>query len=327
MNRVGVLEDVAYALSTGAAITNIKDVDLLAVGAMAVFNVKGEMLSAAGANAATVLADQKEVYFAFGRNETPLLVNIPRNVKYINLVNKRDAVAPIITVGGVTTELALPLENEGDAVIKVFDNTLSNRFGIPSIRASVYKKASMSVAQMFAKLASILNESTMFGGITATVINTDSNYGLTITPKVADVSIAVALGGMFEGGSIVTTTLPVAAFGAGKDVHKMEFEASVEEGNGAYIERTTDWFKGTLQTNQATQYDMITIGYDAWHQGPTTQRHVMDKTLSVAIPDGATLGGTEVMALLATIFPTYATVATGQETATDDGTDVDGITI
>jgi hypothetical protein len=327
MNRVAVLKDVAYGAKVGGGtIAGMAEVDLLVNGSMAVFNINGELLVAAGTNAAAVFGDKKEAYIAFGRNETPLIVNVPRQVNYINLVNKRNAVAPIITIGGTTAALGLPLENEGDAVIKVFESTHSDRFGIPSIRASVYKKANMTTDQMFAKLVATLNASTQFGGVTATLIGASPNYGITITPKNPKVSISVALSGMFEGGSIVNTTPAVYPFGDGQAIAQMEYESSVEEGNQGFIERAEAWFKGTLQTDVTAQYNVVTIGYGADHQGPTTKRNVMDKTLSIASVDGAaTLDADNVLAILAFVFPNYASATVGQELANDDGTENDGI--
>ncbi|MAT89604.1 MAG: hypothetical protein CMC35_02835 [Flavobacteriaceae bacterium] len=325
MNRVGVLKDVAYGLKAGGGtVASINEAADLAAGAMAVFGENGVLLAADGSNAAAAMGDSKEVIIAFGRTNTPLLVNVPRNVKYVNLMNYRAAVKPTIVIGGQTADTGLPFDNEGEASIKVVDNTHTSRYGLPAIKASVYKTPSMTIGQLITKLVNKLNADTTLGGVTAVAANTGDYYQISITPK-ENIAINVALSGMFMSGKIEQTVDAVYPMGTGSQIKELEFEASVEMGNQAYTEHTTDWYKDVLETNTAANYDVITIGYDAWHQGPTTKRHVMAKALQIAAVNGATVDADAIMAILANVFPNYASETEGQEIVADDGTELDGV--
>lgn len=327
MKRIGVLKDVAYGLKSGGGTTaDLSEAELLAPGAMGIYNPStGVLLAANVANAATALADAKEVVIAFGRTDSTLLVTVPRQVADINRVNGRAYVNNVITVGSATDNgNELPFDTTGTVSVKVYDVTHSSRFGIPSIRANVYKTAGKTTAQVVTEVVAQLNAATNFGGVTAAVLNGDG--GFTVTAKKAGVQIEVAVSEMWEGAYVAQTTPPVYGIGAGVDIAKIEKECNVHgEGDGNYIEFGADFFSGTLETDQDDIYDVFTIIYDAYHQGATTKRHVMQRELLIALPDGAaTFTPAALITLLAAVFPTYASATTGQELAADTGGEHDG---
>lgn len=330
MRRIGVLKDVAYGAKIGGGtVAGLNEAGLLQPGAMGVFNPsKGTLLVAAGTNAAAALGDAKSVVLAFGRasGETPLLVTVPRNVKDLQVTTGRAFTKPVITIGGVNAATGLLFDNTGDVSVKIIETTYSSAFALPSMHADVYKTAAKTPEAVVDEVVAKLNASTSFGGVTATKVKDGGSqyFGITITPKVEGVSIEVGIDGMWQGASNVLTTQPVYGVGSGKQILEAEKGFSVEEGNGNYIDYAGDFFKGTFLADLSATYDQVVIESDAWHLGATTKRHVMQNTLIIAQENDATFDIDAIVAVLAFVFPTYASTTTGQEIANDDGTDNDG---
>jgi hypothetical protein len=331
MRRIGVLKDVAYGAKIGGGtVAGLNEAGLLQPGAMAIFNpFKGTLLTIDGLNTVAALADAKDVVVAFGRasGEAPLLVTTPRRINNLNVVNGRAFVKPVITLGGITAPTSFLFENTGDVSVKVIETTFTSNFGIPSIHADEYKTAGMTAEALVDKIVAKLNAGTSFGGVTATKIKDggSSFFGITITPNDTDVQIEVAIDGMWSGALNVQTTNPVYGIGAGAQILEMEKGFSVEEGNGNYIDYTNEFFKGSFLADLASIYNQITLSFDAYHMGATTKRHVASNDLIIAQENDATLTSVAIVALLALVYPTYASVTTGQEIANDDGTDNDGV--
>lgn len=320
MNRLYVLKDVAYGAKVGGGVVaTTKDLPSLTQGALAIFNDKGAILTVAGAAAA--LADSKNVQLAVGRAEDSQLIVVSRKaINDINLGNYRAFVKPIIKVTPVATS------GEGELVVKVSDTSFNSNTNIASINVSVWKKTGETHVQAIAKLVAKLNATTLVTAATA-----DAGANFTITPKETGVVIEVSVGGLIEGALIATTTPMVYGQGLGADVLQMEKDASVEEGNGNYIDYTSEFYKRPMEASASANYDLITLSWNGVHSSPSTTKVVMHNTLSIACVDGVTPNTTlkqdtaNMMALLALIFPTAYSGASAAETATDDGTDNDGV--
>lgn len=324
MNRLYVLKDVAYGAKVGGGVVaTTKDLPNLTQGALAIFNDKGAILTVAGAAAA--LADSKSVQLAVGRAEDSQLIVVNRKaVNDINLGSYRAFTKPVIKVGG--SGFAISLSGTGEVVVKISDVSFNSNTNIATQNVSVWKNAGDTTAVVLAKVVEKLNAGTL---VTAAVV--DTNTGFTVTPKDNGVVIEVSVGGLIEGSKIATTTPMVYGQGLGADVLQMEKDASVEEGNGNYIDYTSEFYKRPMEVSASVNYDLITLAWDGTHASPSHTKTVMHNTLSIACVNGVTPSTTlnqdtaNMMALLALIFPTAYSGASAAETATDDGTDNDGV--
>lgn len=320
MNKLYVLKDVAYGEKVGGGVVaSVKEIPDLVPGALAIFNEKGEVLTVAGASAA--LADSKDVQIAVGRAEDSQLLVVNR--KAINSIvrgNYRAFIKPVIKVTPVATS------GEGELVVKVSDTSFNSNTNIATENISVWKKAGETHVQAIAKVVAKLNNTSLVTAATA-----DAGVNFTITPKEDGVVIEVSVGGLIEGAVISTETDMVYGQGLGADVLQMEKDASVEEGNGNYIDYTQEFYKRTMETNTSVNYDMITLAWNGVHSSPSTTKVVMHNNLTIATVNGTAANTTlnqdtdNIMALLALIFPTSYSGAAAAETATDDGTDNDGV--
>ena len=154
-----------------------------------------------------------------------------------------------------------------------------------------------------------------------------TDFGVTIVPKDDGVAIEVSIGGLIEGDPITMTTESIYGIGGGAEVLAMEQDFSVEEGNGNYIEYTAEWYKRSMEALSATNYDVISVLWGGLHQTPSQVKAVMHNRVVVACVNAAGSGqaASDIMAILAVVFGNAYTVASGYETATDDGTDNDGV--
>ena len=328
MNRVIVLKDVAYAAKVGGGvIATAKEVNSLAPGAIAFLTDKGTVITAA--NAATVLPDVKDIMIIGGRtSDNQVLNQVPRKIAGITRGNYRAFVKPVYTIGGTTAATALTFVDNTEASIRVTDITFTSRFAPRAIAGSVFKKPTMTIEQAIDEMVKRLNTSSF---IVATKVGSTPNFGITITPKEEDVAIDAHLSGSLEGGVKTLTTAPVYGIGRGIDVLQMEKDASVEEGNGNYIEYTADWYKRNMEASTTGTYDVITLAWEGSHSSPSRSHSVMRNTVAIATLSTAVASTTtkqdtaNIMALLALIFPTAYSGTTAAETATDDGTDNDGV--
>jgi len=165
--------------------------------------------------------------------------------------------------------------------------------------------------------------------LVTTVQGVDSagTFTVAITPNEDGVSLEVALDGLIAGDVIATTTTPVYGIGGGADVLQMEKDFSVEEGNGNYIDYTAEWYGRSMEALAASNYDLITTTWGGIHNTPSQAKSVMHNRAVIACVNAAGSGqsATDVLAIMALIFGNVFAATTGYETATDDGTDYDGV--
>lgn len=321
MNRICVLKDVAYAAKVGGGtIASAKEINLLAPGALAFFTDKGVLLTAA--NAAATVPDVKEVMVASGRSaDNQLIGQVPRKLSNINVGTYRAFTKPVLTLGA----LSIGASDEGEISVRVSDTSYTSKYNIRTASGSVYKKASTSISDAVDAVVAKLNATGSF--IVATKTGTTPNFSITVTPKETGVTIGASLSGLIEGDSIATTTAMVHGVGTGADVLQLEKDFSVEEGNGNYIEYSADWYKRAMEADASANYDLITFLWEGVHSSPTSSHNVMKNRIIIATINGAANGQltATLMTLIALIFGNVYAAATGAETATDDGTEQDGV--
>lgn len=325
MNRLCVLKDVAYAAKVGGGvIASIKEVNLLAPGALAFFNPKGTLLTVA--NAAVNVADVKEVTIASGRALDNQIINqVPRKLNDVNLGVYRAFTKPVITLG----VLSIGASDEGEISIRVSDTSYTSKYNIRTVSGSYYKKATTSISSAVDAVVAKLNNPESF--VVATKTGTTPNFSITLTPKENGVTISAALSGLVEGDPVAITTPMIYGIGEGTDILQTEKDFSVEEGNGNYIDYTSEWYKRNMEANASANYDVITLLWEGTHTSPTRTHNVMRNRVVIATLTNATANAAlgqddaNLMALIALIFGNAYTATAGVEIGTDDGTDQDGI--
>jgi hypothetical protein len=327
MNKLLVLKDVAYAAKVGGGtIAGYNDVDTLVDGALAFFNDQGALITLA--NLATTTPDSKYFTAVAGRLEDTIIVPIiPRQgVKGVNIQLYRAATKPVITVAS----LSVVDGDVGEFSITVKDITYSSKNFTRSVRATVYKKASVTASAAIDELVAKLNAGSSF--ITAAKTG-GGPYNVTITPNEDDVVLGVSLGGLIEGDAFSTTTPFVHSRGTGADILQMEKDFSAEEGNGNYTEYTDLWYKRVMETVLATNYDVVTFNWEGTHSSPTRTHNVMKNIVCIACdndaeadtPPASNQTAVEVAAFLAAIVGTAYSATVGEEPVLDDGTETDAI--
>jgi len=328
MNRVYVLKSVAYAAKIGGGkIAAIKDINLLAQGALALFTDNGKFIDAV--TAPNVLPDTKDFQVAVGREKDIQVITLPRKgITRVARGNYRAFVKPVITVGNLT----IAAGDVGEIFIRVSDISYTSAYNTDLATGSVYKTASMTIVQAVDALVARLNVKGSFVVAAKTGVGP---YKVTITPKETGVALSVSIGGLIESNPITTTTASVYGLGEGVDVLQMEKDASVEEGNGNYTEYTQDFYKRNMEALSTSKYNMLNINWEGTHSSPSRIKNVMNNILNIACDNAAVADGgvapalnqtvAEILSLLALIIPTAFSGATAAETATDSGTATDGI--
>lgn len=327
MNKILITKDLAYGAKIGGGtIASAKEINLLSPGALAFFREDGSIILVA--DFATTLADTKTVTMAAGRTNAPNVVSmIPRiGVNNINRQNYKAAVRPIITVGGATAPLALPFADSGDASVRVFDSSYSSRFNTGVANASEYKRVGETNEAFLDRLIVKLNANTSLPVTVTKVGGGTANLGFTVTPKEDNITIEVAVSGMFDYASVVKTTNGNFSVNSGADILQIEKDFSSEEGNGNYIEYTQEWYSRNMEASVSTNYDVINLTWEGMHNTPTSSHSVMHNRVALAFDTAAvTFGANAVLPVLATIFTAVYTAASGAEAAADDGLENDGI--
>lgn len=328
MNRLFVLKDVAYAAKTGGGtIAGANELNVLASGALALLNDKGELITeTTGVVDVDKIADTKYFIIAAGRPGGVLVVNqVPRQGIYeLNRKEYKAPVAMVITAGGGTTPLVFA-DNE-EAIIKVYDVSFTSRYNIQDLNVSIIKRVGETNSAAIDRLVARINGKEDGFVTAAKVGTTDADFGITLTPKDPRTTISVSLGGTFEYGNITTTTAQVYGDGVGEDVLQLEKDFSVELGNGNYIDYSGDHYKQAFSTDASASYDMINMLWEGTHSSPTRTHNVMKNRVVIALPDGAAaLTIDNILNYLASLVGEAYDATLGEEPADDDGTANDGV--
>lgn len=283
MNRLFVLQDVPYASKIGGGtIASIKEVNLLAPGALAVFTENGTLISIdTAANAGLNMLDVKVVQMVVGRGEDTQVIQVPKAL--LNDIRVADYVAPVR--GKLIFTIPATLEN-GEGSLMVQDNSYTSRYSTRRKEVTLIKKSTENVAQYITRLAAGLNEADW---LTATVNGQDIEV-VTSGSDVLDIR-AILNGvkdGILEDTVIANLDSYVYGQGVGADVYQLEKDFSVEEGNGNYTEYAQDFYKRIFEADRTANYDIINILWEGTHSSPTRSHNVMKNRLVLACINGAT---------------------------------------
>lgn len=318
MEKVIVLDDVAYAKTATGTASNVNDAEDLVNGAIGIYNIKGELITGEAQ-----LNDCKEFTIAYNKAGNVILSKTYTRRGIFRFLNE-DYAAPTlhkIAIGGTTaqTGLAIADDAEGHVGIRVADNTFSSRFATAVVNATVYKKASMTKAQVITKLVEKLNNSTTLP-LTAVDVSTTGNAGVTVESKKRGQSIYVSLSGLIEGGNIVKdgtgpSVLPTLGVGVGVDVLQRENESNVFLGDGGSTYRADDFYSQPNNANASGEYGTIMFQEDL--PSPYIGETNVKPLVSIYFPNTAGIEDTLIGVFKLLIGEAY-TGATNAEPADDN---------
>lgn len=305
MNRLLVLKNSAYGAKTGGGVVaDLDEVNALAVGAFAIFDDKGVLITAVTAKDG--LTNVPFVTFVSGRAKNNQVVSIiPTKGVSVNSANYLLPVKPITTIGGNASNTTLTFTTTGEANVRVYDDSFASNYPIRSKNVSLVKKAGETNEAFVDRVVAALNKhvsGTLDPFFTATKVISGANIGFTIVPKEIQTTLKVATGGMFEGASNVVTTAMVYGRGTSGDILQMEKDFSVEEGNSNYIDYNAEHYSRAMETVDGATYDQINVLWEGRHDTPTASYVAMKNRVVIANPTGSTISTANIVALLTLIF-------------------------
>lgn len=309
MNSIVIAKDsLAYAAKIGGGtITGIKEVNLLADGAVAVFTDKSEMVTAA--NVATILIDKKGIFFAVGSGDAT-------KGSYVTTVtgrlgadySKKAYVAPVKTIkyvgfDGTTAGTAFnfpTLIAGAEAFIKIIDTTA----GLRTIGAVyenevksysyVLKTGDTDVIIIDALVLAINNDPT--SAVVALKVGTTGNatLGLKLTAKNFGQTFSIALDGVFlastkeeaEGTVLGVSVAPTYGEGTYNQILALEDMYSPVRGNTNKVHQPALWYSVPSMAVSGKTYDQYTIRWTAKNDRTTGSAFTTNQTVLVALPVG-----------------------------------------
>lgn len=305
MKNILIVNSSTYAQKQGGgAIADISEVNELVPGALAAFDDDGNLI----ASSATDLDGIENIILASGTKGVTNNISVPIVLKTVNHLDFQAVVAPvkqIVVVGGTTSTTSIPLadSDEGEVFINVYDKTFTSRFPMNTVKASVYKTASMTAEQVIDKLVAKLNNPDSF--VNAGKSGASPDFRIGIAPKEFDVSLSVGVGGLIESCPVYTdgtngSAIPVSGVGQGEMVAKLERDFNVFKGDSGFIEREENWWGVPTETDITKKYTSASIMWTGLHDTPTTTKAVMNNLIIVACETGS--AGSTFMSNLITLL-------------------------
>lgn len=319
---------VAQQVVAKANFATVESLSGLAVGDLIAIG-DGRKIIGSDAVAAD-LADVKEVQFITKLTSTGKLrisVPIPRTaITSINTQTATASQAQIQRIGGITSTLAINIDSEGEAIVRVENLSYNHTIKTQRVSVSSTKKASQTELAFMTAFVAKLNASASAQAVpfftAALVADGGNNYfGITFTTLGDNVDMAVLVDGMFSSNTPVITQVQKVAIGKGSDVVAMEKDMQRHLGNNNYAELTDLWYNQPVDSASGIDYDICTLNWSGVARTATTARHVANNTLAIAVQTGTNIG--DITALLNVIFSNTYTVDAGAEVA--DSTDEDAI--
>lgn len=292
MNELLVAKDVLLnAKIGGGTISGINEINLLAAGALAVFDDSNTMLTSS--NAAAQLVGKKYVYFAVGSGDATIGAKVSQPVprEPVNYV-KKFYVAPVkqaIAIGldNSAGSMNIPTIAVGDvAYLRVSDTDPENVNMIRAHRYEYTAKTGDDAAAITAGVIAAINADS-----NATVVATAiaSNTGILLTAKEYGYTFQVSLDGLIVSATIKcddtgSSLLPVFGSGTATEVAEIESEFNSEDGNTSRLYLASSYWKVASAVVAATNYDLVNIQFQQTHSSPTKTYPASDKQIIIAIP-------------------------------------------
>lgn len=324
MNQIVVTKEVVYSYNTSAAaITNIKQINDLETGSLAIFTEAGVLVTAA--NMATVLDDVKKCYFAVGNQQSAasaksmITVPFPRvggNVNY----TKQAYAAPVklkkfVGDDGTTsgTGLNMPTYANGNIVAIKIVNTTSGLRTIGAVdEQEVFRYEYTGIAgdtnnTMITKLIAKINadgnrivNATVVGSQAGIALET-VDYGVTFSIGL-DEALQGATVEQPEGGTVGVSVAINYGIGTSAQVAALEDMYSAERGNTTkYAPLAIKYYSNPSLVVDAETYNIYTIQWDGDRSMPLGNQATNRFTIVVAIPNGTALA-TSFETIIAEVF-------------------------
>ena len=307
MNQILVFKDEAYAAGTPSAVTSGANILNLNRGAMAII-VNGNELFVRGETNLTNMTNFQIVAGIAGSNNLGKQIKVQSSVP----INRKNVLSVVHTPYNAPQNQVVEIgpftwEEEGDVAITISNNSFVGTIQTEQVRISEYKTANVAPSAILDKIVNRINNGTGIPGMqlpssfmTAAKIGTaDANYKLRLTMKSPHVQLSVALGEMFAGAAVVTTTPAIISLGEGADVLATEMEYSGNLGNGGYWGYNEGYFSKAPEAVSDETYDLFWIKFQGEHDTPQNRVRAAVNHLCLAVP---TERGEEVKAILANLL-------------------------
>lgn len=305
-------DSVAYAAKIGGGtIAGVKEVNLLADGAVAVFTDKGELVTAA--NVATILIDKKGVFYAVGSGSATTGAYVTTVTGRLGANYKKVAyVAPVkskkyIGYDGTTagTALNLPTLIAGaEAFIKIVDTTKGLRT-IGSVYTNEVKSYSYVVKTgdtdttiVTALVNDINNDPTSV--VTAAIVSTSPTLGISLEHKEFGGTFTISLDGILtsatkeepEGATPGVSVAMKYGEGTYAQILAQEEMYSTSRGNTNKVYQPKLWYSVASMGVVGETYDQYNVSWTQYHNREIGSQATTNQEIIIALPNGATAQAT-----------------------------------
>ncbi len=295
MNELMVVKDILLnAKIGGGLISGINEINSLDAGALAIFDDKNVMLTAA--NVVATLINKKSIYFAVGSGDATLGAKISQPVTRLGAnVEYKYYTAPVKqvvligndgVVSGASMNIATPVAGT-IAYLRIIETTDTDINLIRAERYSYTVQTGDTAALVVAGLVAAANANTSTKYLVAAV---NTSQGITVSQLSFGQTFEVGLDGIVSAATVTTDgsgASTVIEFGAGTstEVADIEFEFNPEEGDTSRLYLANKYWKKASAVVTGAHYDLCNIQWKQTHKTPIKTLGATDKQIIVALPN------------------------------------------
>lgn len=295
MNELLVVKDVLLNSKIGGGlISGINEINQLAAGALAIFDDKNNMLTAANVVATlAAVPNKKSIYFAVGSGDATLGAKISQPVRRMPVKNVETKVytAPVLRAisigldGTGSMNIATPVAGTF-AYLRIVDTAQDNINLIRAERYSYEVKIGDTAALIVAGLIAACNAN-LSSKYTVTVIG--SNTGILVTAKNFGDNFEIGLDGIISGATVQddgsnSSTLIEYGSGTSTELLAIESEFNSEDGHTSRLYLDAQYWKKPSDVVVGATYDMWNIQWAEYHTSPVNTSPASNKQIIIAIP-------------------------------------------
>lgn len=284
MNLQLVLGKEAQAVdNAGAIIVEQKNVDKLKAGSY-LFLLDGTTVHKDGATDEVFERVQLMVGLANATKGATLMTSVPIPKAQVLSVN-REVYAPGVNKVVEIDFASIAADAVGEIAMSLYDLSYNRTIKNDRINANINKKATETIAQVVTRLATKINaHGSTFPVANTFVTATVSTTKLRLTMSNPNIDFSMTLDGLAAGIVPVTITEAVVSLTDSADILRTEKEYSGNLGNGGYDVAGDAWYSVPVQTNLATNYDVIHVKWQGEHDTPQNRQRSAVLWLKIAVP-------------------------------------------
>ena len=312
MKEILIGKDVVYATGSAGVITDVKQIDTLTAGSIAMFDDRNVLITAATTSAN--LVDSSQFYLAVGQTDsagnvyTKISRMIDRNAAVRVKTVPVTGVARVDTIGGAGSALNLPstLVAGTTATVKIRrdffaedDEPLGGRAvnilpGTRGINVEVAVTAGDTVDTFTAKIVTAINahaNNDQGDGsvwVTAAATGTGATRAITLTAAIVGQEWTVGLDGIIIDATKTATTATTYAQGLATQIAEMEQLALIEDGNTNRKVYPALHFKKPSEVVAGATYTTYTWKWKVEKQNSGGVDNTSMQEVTYAVPSGAT---------------------------------------